>query len=40
MTGVTVDGSRERCLIAGMDDYLAKPIRRGQLDVAIARWLV
>jgi len=39
MTGVTVDGSRERCLIAGMDDYLAKPIRREQLDVAIARWL-
>ena len=40
MTGVTVDGSRERCLTAGMDDYLAKPLRREQLDAAIGRWLV
>jgi CheY-like chemotaxis protein len=39
MTAVTVDGSRERCLSAGMDDYLAKPLRREQLDAAIARWL-
>jgi CheY-like chemotaxis protein len=39
MTGVTVNGSRERCLSAGMDDYLAKPLRREQLDAMIARWL-
>jgi CheY-like chemotaxis protein len=39
MTGVTAHGSRERCLTAGMDDYLAKPLRREQLDAAIARWL-
>jgi len=40
MTGVVVSGSREHCLTAGMDDYLAKPVRDDQLDVAIKRWLI
>ena len=36
---VTANGNRERCLDAGMDDYLAKPVRQQQLADAIARWI-
>jgi len=36
---VTANGNRERCLIAGMDDYLAKPLRLQELAATIARWI-
>ncbi len=39
MTALCGDGSREHCLSAGMDDYLAKPVRGYQLDAAFERWL-
>jgi CheY-like chemotaxis protein/HPt (histidine-containing phosphotransfer) domain-containing protein len=39
MTALSMPGDRERCLAAGMDDYLSKPIRRVALDAAIQRWL-
>jgi len=39
MTALRGYGSREQCLEAGMDDYLAKPVRGVQLDAAIERWL-
>jgi len=37
MTACAMKGDRERCLAAGMDDYLAKPIRPRQLLEAIHR---
>lgn len=39
VTANTKDGAREECLAAGMDDYIAKPLRPLQLDRALARWL-
>jgi signal transduction histidine kinase/CheY-like chemotaxis protein/HPt (histidine-containing phosphotransfer) domain-containing protein len=39
MTALSMPGDRERCLAAGMDDYLSKPLRSEQLDEALVRWL-
>jgi CheY-like chemotaxis protein len=37
LTARSADGERERCLQAGMDDYLAKPVRAADLFAAIDR---
>ncbi|GAB0056398.1 Sensor histidine kinase RcsC [Candidatus Magnetaquicoccaceae bacterium FCR-1] len=39
MTAYAMQGDRERCLAAGMDDYLAKPVSRRGMQSAIMRWL-
>ncbi len=40
LTASTMQGDRERCLVAGMDDFLSKPFKREQLRAVLKRWLV
>jgi PAS domain S-box-containing protein len=39
MTAHAMTGAAERCLAAGMDDYMPKPMRRPQLIATLQRWI-
>ena len=39
MTAQAMDGDRRRCLAAGMDDYISKPMRSRELMELLTRWI-
>jgi CheY-like chemotaxis protein len=39
MTAEAMEGSRERCIDAGMDDYIAKPVRLAEMIEALQKWV-
>jgi CheY-like chemotaxis protein len=39
ITANTAEGAQSRCMAAGMDDYLAKPIHLGELEAILRHWL-
>jgi CheY-like chemotaxis protein len=38
MTAEAIDGRREQCLEAGVDDFIAKPVKMEMLTQALKRW--
>ena len=39
VTAHSMTSDRDACLEAGMDDYVSKPLRSGDLETALGRWL-
>lgn len=39
LTAHTGEDQKRKCFAAGMKDHLAKPLKRGQLEDALARWV-
>lgn len=40
MTADAMSGARERCIDAGMDDYVMKPVNSDELELVLGHWFV